>query len=183
MTPIETPRLLLREYKDDLSDLESILTFTGDPEVARHSSWGPLSRPEALAFLKEAVSNIQTQPRMGYALALVLRSTHELIGNLSLNIRNLKLREAELGYTLGVTHWNQGYASEAARALITFGFHQLGLHRIIATTSPGNIASQKVLERIGFTREGYLKQNVLQRGSWRDSLLYALVEDDFARLT
>ncbi|HYX38414.1 MAG TPA: GNAT family N-acetyltransferase, partial [Oligoflexus sp.] len=172
MTSIESTRLLLRDYRDDLSELESILKFVSDPEVARHSSWGPLSRAEALAFLKEVVSAVHAQPRMNYSLALLIRSTDELIGNMSLNIRNLKHREAELGYTVAMAHWNKGYASEAARALIAFGFKQLGLHRIIATTSPGNIASQKVLERIGFTREGYLKQNVLQRGSWRDSLLY-----------
>ncbi|MDQ3234413.1 MAG: GNAT family N-acetyltransferase, partial [Pseudobdellovibrionaceae bacterium] len=102
MTSIESTRLLIRDYRDDLSELESILKFVGDPEVARHSSWGPLSRAEALAFLQEAVSAVQTQPRMSYSLALVIRSTDELIGNMSLNIRNLKHREAELGYTVAM---------------------------------------------------------------------------------
>lgn len=176
---IEDNRILLREYKSDASDLESALKFIGDPEVAAHSSWGPLNREESVDWLNGAIAAQDIHPRLSYGLALVVKSTDELIGNMSLNIRNSANKEAELGYTIRRDHWHQGFATEAARALLGFGFTVLGLHRIFATTSPNNIASQKVLEKLHFTREGYLRKHVLQRGHWRDSCLYALLEDDW----
>ncbi|WP_141732679.1 GNAT family N-acetyltransferase [Oligoflexus tunisiensis] len=182
MIKIESKRTFLRDYARDGSDLESILRFTGDPEVATHSSWGPLTRDETMDYMNKALMAIDAQPRVNFALALVLKSTNELIGNVSLNIRNPQTREAEIGYTLRRDQWHQGYASEAARAVIHFGFTELGLHRIFATTSPHNVPSQRVLEKIGLKREGYLRKNVLQRGSWRDSVLYAVLEDDWPRV-
>jgi RimJ/RimL family protein N-acetyltransferase len=176
---IEAQRILLREYKSDASDLESTLKFVGDPEVAKNSSWGPLNRDEAVDWLKGAIAAKDILPRLSFGLALVVKSTDELIGHISLNIRNLVNKEAELGYTIRRDHWHQGFATEAARAVLGFSFTELGLHRIIANTSPHNIASQKVLEKLGFTREGYLRKNVLQRSQWRDSCLYAFLEDDW----
>jgi RimJ/RimL family protein N-acetyltransferase len=179
MVNIVSLRTLLRDYATDGSDLESVLRFTGDPVVATHSSWGPLGRAETIDFLNNALAAIDMRPRTNFGLALVLRSTDELIGHVSLNIRDVRTREAEIGYTLRQDRWNKGYASEAVRAIIRFGFMELALHRIIATTSPQNLPSQRVLEKTGFKREGQLRKNVLQRGVWRDSLLYAILEEDW----
>src|SRR6478735_2726574 len=79
MINIESNRIFLRDYAMDGSDLENILRFTGDAEVATHSSWGPLTRDETLEYLNNSLLAIDTQPRMSFALALVLKSSGDLI--------------------------------------------------------------------------------------------------------
>lgn len=177
---IEGPRILLRDYRSDASDLDVALAFVSDPEVATHSSWGPLNRQEATDWLQSVIAAQKCQPRIAFQLALIIKSTDDLIGNVSLHIRNLAMKEAELGYTLRRDVWHQGYATEAAQALVDFGFRELGLRRIFATTSPLNLGSQKVLEKVGFVKETFLEKNVLQRGQWRDSFLYGLVRREKA---
>lgn len=170
-----TSRLRLRDYRSDASDLAAVLAFVSDPEVATHSAWGPLDEVEALQWLQTVINAQKSVPRIAFPLALVLKSTDEVIGNFGLHIRNVEKKEGELGYTLRRDLWNQGFATEASQALVDFGFQQLGLQRIFATTSPLNIGSQKVLEKIGFEKKTFLEKDVLQRGQWRDSLLYDLM--------
>lgn len=104
-------------------------------------------------------------PRIGYVLGIVCRSTSRIIGNCSLHIRIAKNKEAELGYTFKREEWGNGYATESAAAMIEFGFQEPGLHRRFASTSPADSASQRVLEKLGMTREGLLRKNVLQQTS------------------
>lgn len=172
---IETQRLRLRDYRSDASDLPAVLTFVSDPEVATHSAWGPLDEDEARQWLHNVIKSQKAVPRIAFPFALVLKSTDEVIGNFGLHIRNLETKEGELGYTLRRELWNQGFATEASQALVDFGFQQLGLQRIFATTSPLNIGSQRVLEKIGFEKKAFLEKNVMQRGQWRDSFLYDLM--------
>ncbi len=171
---IEGPRILLRDYRSDASDLNSVLAFVTDPEVATHSSWGPLKQQEAADWLQTVIAAQTSQPRIAFQLALIIKSTDDLIGNVSLHVRNAATKEAELGYTLRRDVWQKGYATEAARVIVDYGFRELGLRRIFATTSPLNISSQNVLKKVGFVKEAFLEKNVLQRGQWRDSFLYGL---------
>jgi [ribosomal protein S5]-alanine N-acetyltransferase len=135
MIAIESPRLCLRDYQSGAVELESVFQFTGDPEVATYSSWGPLTRAETMTFLEKAWAAQSLQPRLNYSLALVVKGSDDLIGNMSLNIRNQQQREAEIGYTVRRDLWNRGYASEAVLALLRFGFQDLGMHRISAKDS------------------------------------------------
>jgi [ribosomal protein S5]-alanine N-acetyltransferase len=76
-------------------------------------------------------------------------------------------------------HWGQGYASEAAAAILHFAFASLGLHRVQATCRPENVASARVLEKIGMVEEGLLRDHIRIRGRWHDSLLYAADVSDY----
>jgi RimJ/RimL family protein N-acetyltransferase len=87
--------------------------------------------------------------------------------------------EAELAYALHHQEWGQGYASEATCALLAFGFTTLGLHRVFATCDPDNRASVRVLQKLRMQQEGHLRENTWMRGTWRDSLLYALLAQEF----
>jgi RimJ/RimL family protein N-acetyltransferase len=118
-------------------------------------------------------------PRQDFELAITLRAGGELIGGCSFHISDPHNREGWLGYILAREHWGHGYATEAARALLRLGFEQFSMHRIWATCDPRNTASAHVLEKIGMRREGHLRENKLQRGSWRDSYLYAILEEEF----
>ena len=179
---IETTRLLIRDYKSDLSEIEEVFAFTGDPVVATHSSWGPLTREATAEVLRSANQSAVQNPRLIYQLAIVLRASNALIGHASLLINTSEMQEAKIGYTLHQDQWRRGYATETANALLHFGFNRLKLHRMCATTAPTNVASRRVLEKIGMRQEGLLRKNVLQRGKWRDSLLFACIEDDFQEL-
>ncbi len=78
--------------------------------------------------------------------------------------------------------WEKGYATEASRALMDFGFAELGLHRIFATCDPANTASAHVLEKLGMKREGRLREHKWSKGKWRDSFLYAMLEQEWKGL-
>lgn len=85
-------------------------------------------------------------------------------------------QRGEMGYVLARKHWGQGYASEAAAAVLGFAREELGLDRVEATCRPGNVASQRVLRRIGMQQEGLLRSHLLIRGRREDSLLFAKVD-------
>jgi ribosomal-protein-alanine N-acetyltransferase len=84
-------------------------------------------------------------------------------------------RRAEIGYVLRRSAWGRGYATEATRLLLRLGFGPLGLHKIAATCDPENLASARVLTKVGMIQEGHLRDHLLIRGTWRDRLLFAAV--------
>ncbi len=88
-------------------------------------------------------------------------------------------REGDIGYVLDQRFWGQGYGMEAAGRLLRFGFGELGLHRIFAICDPRNVGSIRVLEKIGMQREGRLREHMLVRGEWCDSLVYAILEGEW----
>src|SRR3954447_25489786 len=87
---------------------------------------------------------------------------------------------AKLGYAIHADHWGNGYATDAARVMLGFAFNTLGRHRVTAAIGPENEASIAVVKRLGFTYEGHLRDHVFTNGAWRDSLLYSLLETEYA---
>jgi ribosomal-protein-alanine N-acetyltransferase len=100
-----------------------------------------------------------------------------LLGSCGLDV--ISEHEASLGYGVAPAYWGRGYVTEAARALVAAGFRELRLHRVTATCQPENTGSARVLEKLGMTREGHLRRHVWQRDRWRDSYLYAVLEDEW----
>ena len=173
---LETPRLVIRELAP--TDAPAVLRWAEDPEVCRYVAWGPSGEAEVLAFLCACADARRATPRVAFELGFELRATGELVGAGGVRVRSAQHAEGDLGYTLRRDQWGRGLATEAARALVRFGQGVLGLHRIWATCHVENAASARVLEKAGLAREGRLRQNVRQRGVWRDSWLYAIVEGD-----
>lgn len=171
---IRSERLLLRDLRPD--DLEAAFAFAGDPEAAKWSTWGAMTRDEARAWVAQAVAQNAPGRRI---FDLGVEHEGRLVGTVFLGgVGPAELRTAEVGYTLHRDAWGRGFATEAVRAVSRFAFRDLGLHRLQATAAPENVASQRVLDKAGFQREGLLRQNVLQRGRWRDSVLFARLETD-----
>jgi ribosomal-protein-alanine N-acetyltransferase len=158
-------------------DLDASLAVVGDPRVTRTLSFDTRTRREQAARLAEDVTRARTSPRSDYYLAITVGEDEHLIGVARLGLGSH--RSAELGYALRADSWHRGYATEAARLLLDFGFAALGLHRVHAYCGPGNSASQAVLDRLGFTYEGRIRDHVLTSGAWRDSLLYGLLEQEW----
>lgn len=166
-----TSRLLLREFSD--SDHDAVHRYAGDTEVTRYMDWGPNSPADTAAFLSVVQSEASAGVRSAYTLAIVVRTNDELIGAVHLGETSSRHRRGEMGYVLARAHWHKGYATEAAAAILRFGFDSVGLHKIAATCDPENVGSARVLEKIGMQLEGYLRQHLLIRGQWRDRLAFA----------
>lgn len=173
---LETRRLRLRDYVP--SDLEAVHVFASDPAVVEHLPFGPNDLADTDAFLGRAMASARASPRRTYEVALTDRETHELIGGIRLGIQSDVHRDASLGYILRRDLWGRGLVTEAAAALVNLGFARLGLHRIWATCSVENVASRRVLEKIGMHREAHLRDHLWVKGRWRDSYLYAFLESD-----
>ena len=164
---METNRLRLRRYRAE--DLDDFLAIFSDPEVVRFEPYAPMTREEAQSAL---------QDRMGTAefIAVERLSDHTVIGNIYLGQRDFQ--SLELGYAFRRDCWGQGYARESCEALIDDAFAH-GIHRIFAECDPENPASWRLLERLGFSREGHLRQNVYFHTDaeghprWNDTFIYA----------
>ncbi|GAB1691233.1 GNAT family N-acetyltransferase [Krasilnikovia sp. M28-CT-15] len=172
---LETPRLLLREFHAD--DLDAVHAFAADPEVIRFTDWGPNTVDDTAAFLAEATHDAGARPRTRFALAVLDRAAQVLIGSVELSVTSAAHRQGSTGYVLARPWWGQGRATEAATAMLRLGFDRLDLHKISATCDPGNIASGRVLTKIGMRREGHLHDHLYVRGRWRDRLLFAAITD------
>lgn len=178
MAPLRTDRLLLREFVED--DWKAFHAIESRPDVARYQSFEPRTIAESRSYVREASQSAADDPRLTYDLAMVLNAEDRLIGRCGLGIIDSDLREAVLWYTLHPDEWGRGYTTEAARAMVNFGFRELRLHRIWADCDPANIASWRVLERLGLRREGHLRENAWTKGEWVDSLVYAILDREWA---
>ncbi len=170
------PRLRIREWRR--SDFPAAHEYAADPEVVRYLDWGPNTETDTRAFIGETMRTRRQRPRTRFDLAVAVRSTDRVIGGARFWIESTQHREGSIGYTLARAAWGQGYATEVAAGLVRFGFEAHGLHRIYAIVEPENIASARVLEKVGMRREGHLRDHRYAKGRWRDSLLYAIVEGE-----
>jgi [ribosomal protein S5]-alanine N-acetyltransferase len=174
---LSTERTRLRDFTP--GDWTAVQAYGSRPEVYRFQPWGPLTPPEARGYVEQTIAQAQEQPRTNYTLAIALAATDEVIGSCGLIIRSQQFRQGEIAYFLHPDHWGRGYATEAAERLLDFGFTALGLHRLTATCDPRNAPSRRILEKIGMRYEGTLREAVLIREGWRDSLLYSLLEHEW----
>jgi len=173
---LDTARLVLREL--ELDDAMAVQEWSADPEVYRYMPWGPNTSEQTAEFLRTVAATRREDPRRAFELGFVDRRSGRLIGAGGARVRGTAGAEGDIGYVLRRDAWGQGYATEAAAALVEFGLRLLGLHRVWATCHVDNARSARVLEKIGMRREGRLRDHVRARGAWRDSYLYALVEGD-----
>jgi|RhiMetdeSRZDD1v2_1073273.scaffolds.fasta_scaffold194735_4 ribosomal-protein-alanine N-acetyltransferase len=177
LLPLQTDRLRLRDFVVD--DWRAVHAYAADPEAVRYMEWGPNDEATTRMFVERVTAVQHAQPRLDFDLAITLRVSGELIGSCGFHIADPQNRAGWIGYILAPGHWGHGYATEAARALLRLGFVDCGLHRIWATCDPRNMASAHVLEKLEMRREGHLRENKLQRGNWRDSYLYAILDTEF----
>jgi [ribosomal protein S5]-alanine N-acetyltransferase len=165
----------LREFRSD--DLDACMDVVGDPEVTQSLSFDTRDRDTHAPLLAADVARAQLLDRPDYYLGIT-NAEDRLIGFARIGLGGR--RSGELGYAVRRRDWGKGYASEAARLIIDFGFAELGLHRIQAACGPDNHASQRLLGRLGFIPEGRMRDHVFTNGAWRDSLLYAVLESEWS---
>jgi [ribosomal protein S5]-alanine N-acetyltransferase len=174
---LHTPRLTLRELAAD--DFAAVHSYACDPLVTQWMIWGPNSPEQTRSFLDLAIAQQKETPRRNIQLAVTLRDTGQLIGACGLTLSQ-DGGQADLGYVYHRPYWRQGYATEAGQAMLRFGFADLKLHRIHATCDVGNVGSATVLRKLGMRHEGTLRSHWLVKNRWRDSHLFALLQEEWA---
>ncbi len=170
--PIETARLRLRQFAPQ--DIEAFLAYRNDPDVARYQGWEATSRQEAEDFIAEMGALQPGTPDQWFQFALALKSSDVLIGDIGLRVDE-NGQQGMVGYTLAREYQGQGYMTEAMRAVLDMAFEQFMLHRMIALVDPANTPSWKLLERLGFRREGHFIEHWFNKGRWVDDYQYALL--------
>ncbi|WP_175989228.1 GNAT family N-acetyltransferase [Bacillus sp. Marseille-Q1617] len=173
---LSTERLRLREMI--YSDWKAVHEYASLKSVCQYQPWGPNKIEDTKSFIKEVVADTAKVPRTRFMFAIVMKDKNRLIGAVELNIRDYHHRSGEIGYIVHPDLWGKGVATEAAKLLIEVGFKHFHLHRIQATCDPNNIASFKVLEKIGMKKEGVLRENLLINSGWRDSAIYSVLENE-----
>lgn len=174
---ITTERLVLRPFA--LGDAADVQRLAGDWAVADTTTNIPHPYPDGAA--ESWITGHAGRFERGeiLVLAVTLRDTGELAGCISLVLR-LHDDRAEMGYWMGVPYWNHGYCSEAARALVAYGFEQMGLNRIYAHHLTRNPASGRVMQKAGMTYEGTLRQHVKKWQRYEDLAAYGILRSDYA---
>lgn len=175
---LETERLLLRPFA--LADAAEVQRLAGDREVASTTRLIPHPYPDGLA--EQWIGSLAGLYAKGRScsFAITLRDG-PLMGAIGLTIEPTD-QHAELGYWIGRPYWNQGYCTEAGRAVLTFAFDRLGLRRIYAHYMARNPASGRVMEKLGMQPEGRLRQHRYKWGAWEDLILCGILKDEFSPL-
>ncbi len=177
LVELATERLILREFRE--SDCPDVLAYQSDPLYLRYTEWTERTLESVRNFVRVFIDQQQEQPRTKYQLAIILKSTRQLIGNCGLRMESPDAREADIGCELSPKRWGQGYAAEAVRVIIAFGFTELHLHRIWARCIADNIGAVRVLQKVGMQQEGRLRDKEYFRRRWWDSLIFSILEDEW----
>ena len=168
----ETERLILRRYKKE--DLQDLFEYLSDEEVVKYEPYKPLT-------FDETRENLAWRIGTGEMIAVELKHSHKMIGNVYLGKRDFEA--LEIGYVFNRNYWGHGYAAESCRALIGLAFSN-GVHRIYAQCDPDNESSWKLLEALGFWREAHFRKNVYfrrdenEKAIWKDTYVYARLNDN-----
>ena len=181
---LETPRLLLRSFKD--MDLLPFLQYRNDPRVYKYQGWKtPYLLEDATAFIanvKKLTPGIKGewyQPAIERCEAP--EENNKIIGDVAFHIPNSNPRMAYIGYTLAHDAWGQGFAREAVQKLLDYLFKVLDLHRVVADCDVENAPSIRLLERLGFRREAHYIDSFWldKKNAWGSEYLYALLQREW----
>jgi ribosomal-protein-alanine N-acetyltransferase len=175
--PLETPRLILRDIRQ--SDWDDCHAYATDPEVIRYMNWGPNTPAVTTKVIGRWLREQQKWPRAVVNMAVEHRADGRMIGALRFAVIDKAALTCDFGYTFNRAYWNQGYATEAAGALLPLAFETLGLRRMLATCDARNTGSWRVMEKLGMRREALFRQDIKAHDGWRDTYLYALLADEW----
>lgn len=163
----ETERLILRRHSEN--DLQDLFEYLSNPKVVEFEPYKPMTREEVKNHLEWRISTDEM-------IAVELKATNKMIGNVYLGKRDFN--SLEIGFVFNECYWKKGYAKESCEKLIELAFEN-GIHRIYAECDPNNANSWGMLDKLGFIREGHLKENVFfwkdsdDQPIWKDTFIYA----------
>jgi ribosomal-protein-alanine N-acetyltransferase len=168
---IETQRLRLRSFQRN--DWRAVYDYTSDPAVMMYIPEGPFTPEQAKAFVADNMGE-----QAGF-VAVLLKTDDMLVGHMEFHPW-FAPQTYEIGWIFNRAYHGHGYATEAAMALLQYGFEALSLHRMIATCQPENVASCRVMEKLGMRREAHFRKCIRRPDNqWWDEYFYALLEEEW----
>ena len=181
--PIETDRLLLRPLNPD-KDVDDVLAYQSRADVCRYIPYEPRTREELAERLADPERNRSTLDKDGQGmwLAVELRETGRVVGDVVLIYNSEEHQCAEIGYVFNPDHQGNGYATEACRALLALAFDGLKVRRVTARIDDRNDASAAVLRRLGMRQEAHLIENELFKGEWTNEIDFAILAAEWRAL-
>ncbi|MCO5993261.1 GNAT family N-acetyltransferase [Actinoallomurus rhizosphaericola] len=159
------------------ADWEAVHSWASQAAVCRFQLWGPNTEEQTREFVAAAVEAWSHVPQKRFAY--VARAGEDVVGMGELHVRSFEQRRGEIAYVVHPRAWGQGVGTAIGRRLLSHGFERLGLHRIFATCDPRNLASARVLAKLGMTWEGRHRHVALIRDGWRDSEVFGILEDEW----
>lgn len=174
---LATPRLILRDFI--AADWQAVYAYQTNPLYLHYYPWTERTPEDVQAFVERQIRNQKARPRIKFQVAITLKENGRLIGNCGVRMESPDSFEGDIGYELDPAYWGRGCATEAARAMATFGFETLKLHRIHAHCIADNVASARVLEKVGLRQEGRLRDKEQFKGRYWDVLLYGMLESEW----
>ncbi|GAA4586842.1 RimJ/RimL family protein N-acetyltransferase [Actinoplanes octamycinicus] len=171
-----TERLILRRFR--ATDAATLAEYRSDPEVARYQSWdAPFPLDKAETAVRNFAASSPDQPGW-FQYAIEHTADRVLIGDVAVRLHD-NLRQAEIGFTLAPAYQKMGLATEAVSAVLDRLFRLQGLHRVMGECDARNAPSAALMERLGFTREGLLRQQTFIKGEWTDDLLFGILAPEW----
>lgn len=175
---IETERLHLRQARDE--DAKDMFIYLSNQEVVQHMGLEPYKSAEDVLEEINWYKSIW-EKGTGIRWCITLKKENIVIGSFGFLNRQPKHYKAEIGYELSSSYWGQGIAGEALNAVLAYGFQQLSLERVEALIEPANTASQKLVAKHGFLKEGLLRHYEYTRGKFDDLYMYSILKGDFEK--
>ncbi|MBN8621430.1 MAG: GNAT family N-acetyltransferase [Anaerolineae bacterium] len=173
---LETERLVLRELVE--TDAQALFEYFREPEYTRFVSFDIHTSIEQTRDFINFMTTIYQQ-KDSIRWGIELKSDKHLIGTAGLHFWKRNIRCAEVGYHIGQSYWRQGFATEVLEALVGFGFQHMNLNRIEGRHNAGNDASGRVMQKIGFQKEGIWRQREIKFGQFVDVVQFSLLREEY----
>lgn len=176
---IESKRLILRPFS--LNDASTVQKLAGDKDIAKVTLNIPHPYKDEMAeeWIKKHAEEYNNDKLL--TLAITHKKERYLIGAIGIRL-NKKHENGELGYWIGKEYWNNGYCTEAAKAIIKFGFEEMNLNKMYACHLKKNPASGEVMKKVGMKYEGLFRQHVIKWGEFEDLIYYGILKNEYILL-
>ena len=175
ITPVlRTENFVIRAF--ERKDLQVFAEYRSQEEVAKYQSWTSFTFQDAIELFESMDYSTFGAHGNWYQLAVVMPQIDELVGDVAIHF--IDEDQVEVGFTVSPQHQGKSVATEAVSAVLGYIFGELGKHRVIAITDAENTAASRLLEKLGFRREGHFIQNIFFKGAWGDEYQYALLHSE-----
>ncbi len=171
---ITTQNFIIRPFEK--KDLMTFASYRSLESIARYQSWTNYTYQDAVELFESMDYSTFGTVGQWYQLAISSIEHDELVGDLAIHF--IDAEQVEIGFTVAPEFQGKNVATEAVSGLLKYLFGCLGKHRVVATTDADNQASHKLLEKLGFRREGHFIQNIFFKGAWGDEYQYALLHSE-----
>jgi len=173
-----TERLFIRPVQ--LTDAEALFGFRSDPECAEFMSSIPLNVAEMRERIQKTASEIN-QSGTWFQFVIFEKDERSVVGDIGLHFlaSDTQNKQVELGYILHKKYWGKGYATEALMPIVDYLVYTLDKHRLVANIDPSNYPSIRLVEKLGFRKEGHLRESFFSKGKWLDDLVFAILASEW----